>query len=77
LKPVPWADAKFALTVAKANRMSNVAIVFGIIRKSSEKRSRCWGANAAVVHFAAFELNEWLLDGKEHPKDADFVKRPK
>jgi len=29
LKPVPWADAKFALTVAKANRMSNVAIVFG------------------------------------------------
>ena len=42
--PVPWADAKFALTVAKANRMSNVAIVFGIIRKSSEKRSRCWSA---------------------------------
>ena len=27
----------------------------------------------AVVHFAAFELNELLLDGKEHPKDADFV----
>jgi len=26
-----------------------------------------------VVHFAAFELNEWLFDGKEHPKDADFV----
>jgi hypothetical protein len=53
--------------------MSNVAIVFGIIRKSSEKRRRAAGANTVVVHFAAFELIEWLLDGKEHPKDADFV----
>jgi hypothetical protein len=70
LKPVPWATAKFALTVAKANRMSNVAIVFGIITKSSEKRSHRWNARGLG---AAFELNEWLLDGKEHPKGADFV----
>jgi hypothetical protein len=42
LKPVPWANAKFALTVAKADKMSNVAIFFGIISKSSEKRLHRW-----------------------------------
>jgi hypothetical protein len=67
---VPWADAKFTLTVAKAHRASNVAIVFGIIRKSSEKCPHCWSEHGGG---AALELNERLLKGKEHPKGADFV----
>lgn len=47
-------------------RASNVAIVFGIISKSSE--------NARTARrCAVLELNELLLDGKEHPKGADFV----
>ena len=70
-EPLPWAEAKFAPVVAKANRMSNVAIVFGAMG-SPWRSTRAPGAHATVVHFAADELNR-RFEQKEHPKDADFV----